>query len=239
MLIAEPGLVRAAGRVIGLALERERLTAELIARRDELRESRARIVEAADRERRRIARELHDGLQAQLVTLAMKADRIASAPDAPSVPEDAAAVRSGLQTASEELRGLVQGVMPALLIERGLYAATEDLVDRMPIPTRLELPAAGGALPGAVVSTGYFVVAEALTNAVKHSKARELAVRLSRLERALRIEVRDNGVGGARIGEGSGLRGIADRVDVLGGRLSVDSPLGGGTLVLAEVPCVS
>ena len=224
LLIGDPGLVRAAGRVIALALERERLTAELLASRDALRESRARIVDAADRERRRIARDLHDGLQAQLVMLAMKADRIASAPDAPSVAYDAAEVRAGLETASESLRGLVQGVMPALLIERGLYAATEDLVDRMPLPTQLQLPSAGDALPERVVSTGYFVVAEALTNAVKHSKARELVVRLARSAGALKIEVRDDGVGGARLGGGSGLRGIADRLDVLGGRLVVESP---------------
>jgi signal transduction histidine kinase len=240
LLIADPGLVRAAGRVIALALERDRLTAELIASRDALRESRARIVEAADRERRRIARDLHDGLQAQLVTLAMKADRIASDPDAPSVGHDAAEVRAGLETASESLRGLVQGVMPALLIERGLYAATEELIDRMPLPTRLELPSADDALPDPVISTGYFVVAEALTNAVKHSKARELAVHLARSAGALRIEVRDDGVGGAHVGGcGSGLRGIADRLDVLGGRLVINSPPGGGTALLAEVPCES
>jgi signal transduction histidine kinase len=240
LLIADPGLVRAAGRVIALALERDRLTAELIASRDALRESRARIVEAADRERKRIARDLHDGLQAQLVMLAMKADRIVSDPDAPSVAHDAAEVRAGLEAASESLRGLVQGVMPALLIERGLYAATEDLIDRMPLPTRLELPSADDALPEPVVSTGYFVVAEALTNAVKHSKARELAVHLARSAGALRIEVRDDGVGGAQVGAGgSGLRGIADRLDVLGGRLVISSPPGGGTALLAEVPCES
>lgn len=239
MVIAEPGLVRAAGRVIALALERERLTGELIASRDALRESRARIVEAGDRERRRIARDLHDGLQARLVTLAMKADRIACSPQARSVADDAAEVRAGLEDASEMLRGLVQGVMPALLIERGLYAATEDLVDRMPIPTRLELSPADGTLPDPVLSTGYFVVAEALTNAIKHSKAHELAVRLERPDGVLRIEVSDDGVGGARLGSGWGLRGMADRVDVLGGRLVLDSPPGGGTVVLAEVPCDS
>jgi signal transduction histidine kinase len=239
LLITDPGLVRAAGRVIGLALERDRLTAELIASRDALRESRARIVEAADRERRRIARDLHDGLQAQLVTLAMKADRIVSDPDAASVAHEATEVRTGLETASESLRGLVQGVMPALLIERGLYAATEDLIDRMPLPTSLDLPSSDDALPEPVISTGYFVVAEALTNAIKHAKARELAVRVDRSPEALRIEVKDDGVGGARVGGGSGLRGIADRLDVLGGRLVINSPPGGGTALLAEVPCGS
>jgi signal transduction histidine kinase len=239
MLIAEPGLVRQAGRVISLALERERLTAELLASRDAVRESRARIVEAADRERRRIARDLHDGLQASLVLLAMKADRIATAPRAGPLAHEAAEMRSGLEAASDALRRLVHGVMPALLVERGLYAATEDLVDSVPLPTRLEFANAAGELPDGVESTGYFVIAEAVTNAVKHSNARELAVRLARTEGQLRIEVRDDGVGGARVGAGTGLRGIADRLDVLGGRLRVESPPGGGTLVLAEVPCVS
>lgn len=239
LLIVEPGLVRAAGGVIALALERERLTAALLASRDALTESRTRIVQAADRERRRIARDLHDGLQAQLVLLAIKAGQIVARSDAGTLRLDAAALRSGIEAASDELRRLVQGVMPALLIERGLYAATEDLVDRMPVPTRLELVNPGGPLSDRVQSVGYFVVAEALNNAVKHSQARELAVSLARADDRLEIEVRDDGVGGARLGSGTGLRGIADRLDVLGGRLHVDSPPGGGTRLHAEVPCAS
>jgi signal transduction histidine kinase len=239
VLILEPELVRSAGRVTALVLERERLTAELLASRDAVQESRARIVETADRERRRIARDLHDGLQSQLVLLAMKAGRIET--DAPSdtVGQGAAELRRGLEAANDELRRLVQGVMPALLIERGLYAATEDLVDRMPMPTTLELDDANTKLSAPVESAGYFVVAEALTNAVKHSKARELAVQLARTGNRLKIEVRDDGVGGARLSTGTGLRGVADRLDVLGGRLLVHSPPGGGTIIAAEVPCVS
>ncbi len=153
---------------------------------------------------------------------------------------DAAAdVSVGLEAAGAELRRLVQGVMPALLIERGLYAATEDLVDRIPVPTRLELPDGDGALPDSVQSAGYFVVAEALTNAIKHSQARELTVRMGRVDGHLEIEVCDDGVGGARLGGGTGLSGIADRVDVLGGRLRVESRPGEGTVVRAEVPCAS
>jgi signal transduction histidine kinase len=129
--------------------------------------------------------------------------------------------------------------MPALLIERGLYAATEDLVDRMPVPTRLQVTCPEQALPEGVQRTGYFVVAEALTNAVKHSHARELEVKLVRDNGQLSIEVRDNGIGGACSGRGTGLSSIADRIDVLGGQLHVHSPAGHGTLVQAQLPCGS
>jgi signal transduction histidine kinase len=240
-LIADAELVRAGGRVIAIALEGERLTAALLASRESLRESRARIVEAADRERRRIAHDLHDGLQGRLVTLAIRAGRLAEDPDARGVELDLRGMRSELEQASGELRGLVQGVMPALLLERGLYAATEDLVDRLPLPTRLALRAGEPDLPLSqlVESTGYFVVAEALTNAIKHSQARELAVTLARENGTLRIEVADDGVGGATVTAGTGLRGIADRLDVIGGSLQIRSTPGQGTRVLAEVPCAS
>jgi signal transduction histidine kinase len=237
VLIAEPELVRAAGRVIALALERERLTAELRASRDAVRESRARIVEAADRERRQIAQDLHDGLQGRLVLLGIQAAQLEQAGSDPEVRAAADGLRGGLEAAAAELRGLVQGVMPSLLIERGLYAATADLVDRLPVPTRLELSGGEEPLPDEVQRTGYFVVAEALTNAVKHSRARELAVCVGRVNGHLAITVRDNGIGGAALTGGSGLRGIADRLDVLGGRLRVESELGHGTVITAEVPC--
>ena len=239
LLIGEAKLVRDAGRVISLALDRERLTEELTSSRKALRESRARIISAADRERDRIARDLHDGLQAQLVLLSISAGRIAADPAAAGTAEEARRLRFGLEAAGAELRRLVQGVMPALLIERGLYAATEDLVDRMPVPTRLELTSPELVLPEGVQRAGYFFVAEALTNAVKHSRARELAVNLGRDNGHLRIEVRDNGVGGARPGDGTGMRGIADRLESLGGRLLIHSPPGEGTVVQAQLPCES
>jgi signal transduction histidine kinase len=240
-LIADPELVRAGGRVIAIALERERLTAALLASRESLRESRVRIIEAADRERRRIARDLHDGLQGRLVTVAIRTGRLAADPAARTVASELTGLREELEEASGELRDLVQGVMPALLLERGLYAATEDLVDRLPVPTRLAL-APGESyvpLPQRIESTGYFVVAEALTNAVKHSQARELGVTVARDDSTLRIEVTDDGVGGASVAGGSGLRGIADRLDVLGGTLHIRSPEGQGTWMLAELPCAS
>ena len=177
-LIVDPELVRAGGRVIAIALERERLTAELLATQESLRESRVRIVEAADSERRRIARDLHDGLQGRLVTAAIRTGRLAANPAARNVARELTGLREELEEAVAELRDLVQGVMPALLLERGLYAATQDLVDRLPVPTRLALPRGDSdvPLPQRIESTGYFVVAEALTNAIKHSQARELSV---------------------------------------------------------------
>ena len=235
-LIADPELVRAAGRVAALALERERLTAELRAQADALRESRARIVAAGDQERRRIARDLHDGLQAHLVVLALRAGEIASNPDPPYA--DKVAVRTGLEDVLTQLRGLVHGLVPPVLVDRGLFAAAEELADRMPIRTCFELHGVRNRFPAATESAGYFLIAEALANAIKHAKARELVVRLGHADGHLEIEVADDGTGGADLETGMGLRGIADRLDALGGRLQIDSPPGKGTRLVAEIPCV-
>jgi signal transduction histidine kinase len=223
-LIADAAPVREAAGVIALALDRERLTAELIASRESLRRSRARIAAAADDERRRIARDLHDGVQGRLVLLAMRAD--------------AATLRAELDETLAALRELVRGVLPAALLERGLGAAADDLADRMPVPTVVR--AGDERFPAAVESAAWFVIAEALANAVKHARAQALEVRVEATADGLRLEVRDDGVGGASAdGGGSGLRGLADRVDVLGGSLAVDSPVGGGTRIVAEIPCAS
>jgi signal transduction histidine kinase len=215
-----PEEVRSAARVIALALDRERLTVEL-------RASRTRLVEASDAERRRIARDLHDGLQSRLVLLAIQAGLA-----------DDRSMRSGLDAAIEELRSLVDGVMPAELTERGLPAAVEGLTDRMPVAVTLEIDALEQRLPLAVESTGFFVVSEALVNAVKHAQASELIVSLHRDGGdRLRIEVGDNGVGGAD--RGNGIRSMTDRVEALGGRLLIESAVGAGTRVRAELPCGS
>jgi signal transduction histidine kinase len=129
-------------------------------------------------------------------------------------------------------------VLPALLIERGLVAAVEDLAERSPIPLVLTTePAADDALPPAVESTVYHVVAEALTNAVKHAHATKVAVDVARAAGRLRVEIADDGVGGADAGRGTGLRGLEDRVSAVRGTIRVDSPPGGGTLIVAELPC--
>lgn len=237
-LIADPELVRTAGRVIAIAVERERLLAELLASQAALLSSRARLVAAADRERRRIARDLHDGLQVQLVLLAIEAQQIAAEAGSPAdTAQRATTLRKGIDAAAGELRRLVHDVMPATLIQRGLSAATEDLVDRMPVPTKLHLRLSDGALPETIESTAYFLIAEGLVNALKHSKARSLAVLLERDGNRLLVEVHDDGIGGASFDAGRGLRGLADRVDVAGGRLRLHSEPGHGTRLTAELPC--
>jgi signal transduction histidine kinase len=134
--------------------------------------------------------------------------------------------------------------MPAALSERGLRAAAEELADSLPIPVVLELDPTDARLPGAVESAAYFVIAEAFANAIKHAKASELCLHIERVDGRLKVEVVDDGVGGAtdqgrRPSSGSGLRGMADRVEALDGRLIVDSPAAGGTRVYAEIPCAS
>ena len=230
-LIADRETVESAGRVVAIALHNEQLTAELRAGRDRLQRALARTVEASDAERRRIARDLHDGLQGRLVLLAIQAD---AARSDPALADD---LGEGLQTAITELRDLVQGVMPAMLTERGLCAAVEELTVRCPIPVVLDLDRARGTLPGAVESTGYFIVAEALANTIKHAQASTVDLRMVRAAGELRVEITDDGVGGAQANGGAGLRGMADRVDALDGRLVVSSPRGGGTFILAELPC--
>jgi signal transduction histidine kinase len=185
-------------------------------------------MEAADAERRRIAQDLHDGLQSRLLLLAIEAHQAG-----------ACSLRAGIDEAIVELRRFVHGIMPSLLIERGLHAATEDLVDRVPLPTTLEYTDEQAGLSRRVETAAYFVVAEALSNAVKHSGANALRVRIQRVDNRLCVEVRDDGIGGAVANGGSGLRGIADRVDALGGHLRVDSRAGEGTSVVAQLPCAS
>lgn len=239
-LLTDPTLVRTAGNVIAIAVERERLTTELLASRRELIRSRGRIVDAADRERHRIARDLHDGLQVQLLLLAIEAQKLASAMDAASPARAGATrLRHNIDDAARALRTLVHDLVPPALIERGLAIAAEDLADRMPIPTRIHAELPAGRLPRAVEHTAYFVIAEALTNVVKHSRATMARVHLRHDAGVLRMHVRDNGVGDVRIEDGSGLRGMADRVEALGGTVDLTSTAGEGTNLRVELPCVS
>jgi len=222
----------------GLALENERLAAELRARLVELQASRARLVEATDAERRRIERDLHDGTQQRLVSIAMSLG-LAEA-KLPADPERAkpivAETRNALATALAELRDLTQGIYPTILTERGLPAALDELCGRSAVTAHLRL-FLDGRLPIPVETAAYYVVSEALTNAAKHAQATEVRVAARCAGGILTIEVADNGVGGAGNGKGSGLRGLADRVGALDGRLSVSSPAGQGTTLRAEFPC--
>jgi signal transduction histidine kinase len=236
-LIADPAPVRSVAQVVALSVDRERLLADLRASQEALRLSRARIVEAADLERRRLARNLHDGIQGKLVMLAIQARSIA---DDSATPEamraEATDLWARIDAVTTELRQQVHAVMPAALIERGLVAALEDLVDRMPVRMTVSAGAASGALPPAVQTTAYFIVAEALTNAVKYARADAVQVMLTEQDRQLLISVVDDGVGGALPGAGSGLRGLADRAEALGGRLVVESAPGAGTRLEVYLP---
>ena len=214
----------------GLVLVRFRLV-------QELRESRSRIVAAQDAERRRLERNLHDGAQQRFVNALLalgmaEADIAGDRSRAELVSEASREIRAGLT----ELRSLARGLEPPLLSEAGIVAAVTDLADRAPIPTSVSA-AAVHRYAGSIESVAYFVVAEALTNAAKHSRAGAIEVSLREDQGWLRIEVSDDGKGGADTGRGSGIIGLRDRVAALGGRMTIVSPAGGGTVLTAELPC--
>lgn len=239
-MIADPETVRRAGRVFALAVDRERLTAALLASHEELRLSRLRIVEAADLERTRIARDLHDGLQVQLVLLALEAQHIATAEGGgPRAATAATALRHRLDDAAADLRRLVHAVLPPALVERGLTVAAEDLVDRLDIPATLTSDIGDAPLAPVTAQSAYLIVAEALTNTVKHSGATSVDVELTRDDGTLHLRVRDNGCGGAAVRGSTGLKGLVDRVDALGGSFALVSPRGAGTELRVELPCGS
>jgi signal transduction histidine kinase len=239
-LVDEPELLRVSGAAAGLALENARLQAEMREQLAEVQRSRARIVAAADEERRRIERDLHDGAQQRLVALALElrtAERRLGGASDPELERVLAEAVAELQAAVDELRELARGVHPAILTEDGLAAALESLSSRTPLPVAVD--ACGERLPPQIEATAYFVACEALANVVEHAGASRAAVTAVRRSRWLVIEVEDDGVGGAHADRGSGLRGLADRVEALGGRLSVVSPEGGGTRVVGEIPRAS
>ena len=229
--------VRAAGAATALMLENQRLDAELRARLVELRASRARLVEAADGERRRIERDLHDGAQSRLVALALN---LRLARMRASDGSETAALLDGsideLGQSLKELRDLARGIHPAVLSERGLEPAVRALAARAPVPVDI-VGRATGRLPAAVETAAYFVVSEALTNVSKYAHAEHATVRVEQIDGQLLVEVSDDGVGGASAGDGSGLRGLADRVAALSGTLEVSSPPGQGTRLRAQLPC--
>jgi signal transduction histidine kinase len=233
-------LVDAVCAAAGLALENERLQAELRSRLDELRASRARIVEATDAERKRIERNLHDATQQRLVSISMALGLADSRLD--SDPEASrrilAEARQGLSIALRELRDLSQGIHPALLTERGLEPALTELAYRAPMPVDISL-SLDDRLPERVEAAAYYVVAEGLTNVVKYASATGVSVRVGRTNGRAVVEVADDGVGGADPVMGTGLRGLSDRVEALGGAFAVESPEGVGTILRADIPCAS
>jgi signal transduction histidine kinase len=235
-LAQDPELVEAVAAAAGLALENERLEAALRARLEDLRASRARIVEAQATERRRLERNLHDGAQQRLVAVALELGMAEARLDANPARDIVTQARTELSLAIEELRELARGIHPALLTDHGLGAALEALAGRAPLPVTVELELGQGRLPDAVEVAAYYVAAEALTNVVKYAGAREAVVRATRSAGWAVVEVVDDGSGGADASRGSGLRGLADRVEALDGRLDILSQRGGGTRVRAAFP---
>ncbi len=197
--------------------------------------SRARIAAAADDERRRVVRDLHDGAQQRLVhtVITLKLAEQALAKEAEDGPRLVQEALGHAEQATAEVRELAHGILPAVLTHGGLRDAIDALGSRTPVPVAIDVPA--DRLPAPVEATAYFVVAEALTNVAKHAAAGHAAV-VARIEAGmLRVEVRDDGLGGASP-DGTGLVGLADRLAVLDGRLEVDSPPGAGTRLTAVIP---
>ena len=217
--------------------ERHRLNAELQARLAELAASRARIVTAGDVERRRLERNLHDGAQQRLVTLSLSLRAALAKLDSDPAAARAALVgaREELALALEELRELARGLHPAILTDRGLRAAVEMLADRAPVQVEIT-DILDERLPEPVEAAAYYLIAEALTNVAKYANASTVHVRVALSDANVVVEVSDDGSGGADPAGGSGLRGLADRVESLGGSLEVVSPAGAGTSLRAEVP---
>jgi len=235
-ILNEPERLATVSGAVGLALDHARLTAELRARLVEIQASRARIVAAADAERRRVERNLHDGAQQRLVGVTMLLrTAYRRAEGQPEVADLIAESIRQLDDGLQELRELARGIHPPLLTEKGLMVALDALAERAALPVRV-----GGNLtvrpaPPAEAAA-YYVAAEALTNAVKYSHATLVSVKVESNNGLLSIEVTDDGVGGVEPSRGSGLRGLLDRVEAIGGRLEIDSPVGNGTRVLAMLP---
>jgi signal transduction histidine kinase len=238
-LLEDPERVREAGAAAALTLENERLEAELRAKVEEVRASRSRLVEVGWRQRRRLERDLHDGAQQRLVSLALtlRMAREKLGPDAGDAGPLLDRSREELDQALSELRELARGIHPAMLADRGLGAAVAGLAARAPLTVEVrDVPT--GPLPEHIELTAYFVISEALTNVTKYASASRAWVSVTESNGQLVLEVGDDGIGGADAMLGSGLRGLADRLDAIEGRLDIDSEPGHGTTVRATMPAV-
>ncbi len=236
----DPGLVAAASAVLRLTVENQRLAVDLRRQLEEVRASRARVLEAAEKERTRIERDLHDGIQQRLLAIAMRLQETRQQarrdlPDGRFLAglEDTAEM---LMAAIDELRETARGIHPAVLTDEGLGVAVASLARRAAVPVTLELEVEG-RLPPHIETTAYYVVAEALTNVTRHARATVARVRIGLSGDVLEVEVSDDGDGGADAARGSGLRGLADRLDSVAGWLEIDSPAQGGTRLRALIPC--
>jgi signal transduction histidine kinase len=228
---------RGVGEIAVLERSFNTMAGSLERSREELAASRARIVAAGDQARRRIERDLHDGTQQRLVSLVLelRAAEAALPPGRPELQAQLARIADGLAGALEELRELSRGIHPAILSEGGLGPALKALARRSPIPVELEVETPA-RLPEPVEVAAYYVVSEALANAAKHAQASATWVEARTSDGSLHLSVRDDGVGGATSGGGSGLVGLADRVEALGGTIRLDSPAGQGTVLQIDLP---
>jgi signal transduction histidine kinase len=233
----ERELLDAVTATAGMALENARLHAELRARLDELRGSRARVIAAGQSERQRLERNLHDGAQQRLIALSLELSLLEQQlRDDPVASERLGLARREVATSLEELREVAQGLHPAVVSGHGLAVALEQLAARAPVHVRLAVDT-GDRLPEALEVAAYYLVSECLANVGKYACASWASVEVTRRSQDVLVEIVDDGIGGADENGGSGLRGLADRVEALGGKLRVWSPDGGGTRVRAEIPC--
>ena len=234
----EPELLSAVTAAAGIALENGRLQAEQKAHLEELKGSRARVIEAGQRERQRLERNLHDGAQQRLIALSLELSllekQVAGDEDTRARLDQA---RHQIAVSLDELRAVARGLHPAVLSGHGLEVALQSIIASAPVPVRLTV-ALEGRLPEQVEVAAFYVVSESLANIGKHARASSASVDVTVQDSVVVVEVADDGVGGADSEHGSGLRGLADRVEALGGKLRVWSPSGGGTRLRAEMPCV-
>ena len=239
ILLEDPGLIASVASAMRLAVENDRLTSEVEAQLQEVRASRARIVEAGDLERRRVERDLHDGAQQRLISLSLELRVARNALGDNGDP----AVRRSLDRAAEEaiaalseLRDLALGIHPLILTESGLGEAVESLADRTAVDVLVDI--GSERYSPAVEGAAYFVISEALANVTKYANATKATVRVRGVADHMTIEVDDDGIGGADPHAGSGLRGLADRLAALDGTIAVVSPVGGGTKISARIPTI-
>src|SRR5215469_18797526 len=225
-VLDDPALLAAVGSAARLAVANARLQAEVSARVGEVEASRRRIVAASDEQRSRLEGELRDGAERRLAHVAELL---------PDGGEPLAGIRAGLEAARAELREFARGMHPATLTECGLGAAIRELAERSPTTVEVAVPAT--RFPSAVEAAAYFICAESLANVAKHAEASRVHLDITQENGRLRVVIADDGIGGADPSRSFGLRGLADRVEALGGSLALDSPPGGGTRVIAELPC--
>ena len=240
VLLDDPGLVASVASALRLAVENERLQGQVEGQLDEVRASRARIVEAGDAERKRVERDLHDGAQQRLVSLTLALRLARSKLGADGDPDLAASLDQAsteAKAALSELRELARGIHPQILTGSGLGPALESLAGRSPVGVTVQI--GQGRYPPAVEAAAYFAVCEALANVAKYANAGHVIIRGDWAAGSLTVEIADDGIGGADQGRGTGLRGLADRLAVVDGTLEVVSPIGGGTRVLARIPTLA